>query len=320
MVRHTFGQEAAAATNQRPDYPKVTASSIWQNGGHDAALAFDGDPETRWNAQDLSNVEQWLEVDFGIPQTFEKVAITEVFDRATSHRVECWDGQQWQTCVDGAQIGANRIHTFTAKTASRVRLFIPQVSSDTPSIAEFAVLDASGKNLAARPLIPGRVFANRISGRGTAWFIENPTPAALRETIEQALPQPDVTWLDPPTVDGGHLTYLHKEIAGRHFWFFANSSDTPVNTSVCLRGDYTLERWDPHTGHIEPHSSATSPPGTTVQLRLNPVPQSSSSANLAEYLAHDHTVPLSFIASRPPVASSPVPGRSTPGPPSTSPR
>jgi len=271
MIRHVFGAQAADALGQRPRYPKAGASSVWQRGGHDAALAFDGDPQTRWNAQDQKNADQWLEVDFGTPRTFEKVAINEVFDRVTSHRVECWDDQQWRTCVSGAGIGADRIHTFAPVTASRVRLFIPKVKSDTPSIAEFAVIDAGDTNLAALPSRPGRVFVNRNTNGGAAWFVENPTPAALRQTIDLALPQPDVTWADPPVVRGGHLSYLHKEIDGRHFWFFANSSDTPVKTPVCLRGVYSLKRWDPHTGRIEPCPAKCSAAGTSIQLQLDPV-------------------------------------------------
>jgi hypothetical protein len=85
------------------------------------------------------------------------------------------------------------------------------------------------------------------------------------------LPQPDVTWGKPPTVDGGHLSYLHKVIDGRHFWFFANSSDTAVNTPICLRGVYSLKRWDPHGGQIEPCPTKQAATDTTVQLRLDPV-------------------------------------------------
>ena len=196
-----LGQERRSARHDSPhlrrpgnrgswrasSYPKVRASSVWQGGGHDAALAFDGDPETRWNAQDQKTTDQWLEVDFGTPRTFQKVTITEVFDRATSHRVEYWDGQQWRICASGAEIGADRTHTFPPVTASRVRLFIPEVKSDTPSIAEFAVLDANGTNLAALSSRPGRVFVNRNANGGAAWFVENPTPAALRQVIDQAV-------------------------------------------------------------------------------------------------------------------------------------
>ncbi|NQT38946.1 MAG: discoidin domain-containing protein [Planctomycetes bacterium] len=271
MIRHIFGPQVAAARGQRPQYPKVGASSVWQGGGHDAASAFDGDPETRWNARDQNSADQWLEVDFGTPRTFEKATITEVYDRAASHRVEYWDSQQWQPCASGAEIGTTRTHTFAPVTASRVRLFIPEVKSDTPSIADFEVLDAGGTNLAALPSRRGRVFVNRNTGGGVAWFVENPTPAALRRTIEQALPQPDVTWADPPAVRGGYLSYLHKEIDGRHFWFFANSSDTPVNTRVCLRGNHSLERWNPHTGRIEPCPATSSAAGTAIELQLDPV-------------------------------------------------
>ena len=271
MIRHIFGAQVAEARDQPPEYPKIGASSVWQGGGHGAASAFDGDPETRWNAQDQNSADQWLEVDFGRPRTFEKVTITEVFDRATSHRVEYWDSQQWRTCASGAEIGATRTHTFTPVTASRVRLLIPEVRSDTPTIAEFAVFDAGGTNLAALPSRRGRVSVNRNTGGGTAWFVENPKAAALRQTIDQALPQPDVTWADPPAVRGGYLSYLHKEIEGRHFWFFANSSDTRVNTPVCLRGNHSLERWDPHTGRIEPCPATSSAVGTTIQLQLDPV-------------------------------------------------
>ena len=163
---------------------------------------------------------------------------------------------------------------FEPITASRVRLFIPEVKSDTPSIAEFAVLDSSGVNLAgtnSQTVRTFRTFVNRNSNGGVAWFIENPTTAALQQTVNEAMPNPDVKWNKPPTVQGGHLCYLHKVIDGHDFWFFTNSSDTPVDTSVCLRGVHVLERWDPHTGQIETQRMTTSDKSTCVQLRLAPV-------------------------------------------------
>jgi hypothetical protein len=130
---------------------------------------------------------------------------------------------------------------------------------------------ANGTDRAALPSRTGQVLAHRNDKGGAAWFIEHPTPAALRQAIDEALPQPDVAWADPPVVHGGNLSYLHKEIGGRHFWFFANSSDTPVATPVCLRGAYSLQRWDPHTGRIEPCPATTSPAGAAFQLQLQPV-------------------------------------------------
>jgi hypothetical protein len=271
MIRQIFGAQAGGPPPETPAYPRVRASSSWQAGGHEVALAFDGDPGTRWNAQDQKKADQWLEVDFGAPRTFGKARICEVFERATSHRIEYWDGREWRSCASGAGIGPDKTHTFAPVTASRVRLFIPGVKSDTASVAEFEVVDGSGVNLAALPARPTRTIVNRSSAGGTAWFIEKPVPAALRQVLGQALPQPDVAWPDPPTVRGGNLSCLHKEIEDRQFWFFANSSDTPVDTTVSLRGDVALERWDPHTGRIEPQAVARVAGRVIVPLRLPPV-------------------------------------------------
>ena len=62
---------------------------------------------------------------------------------------------------------------------------------------------------------------------------------------------------------------------GRDVYFFGNSSDTPVDTWVRLRGKHTLQVWDPHTGEIceceaEKFLEADSYL-TRVQLQLGPV-------------------------------------------------
>ena len=267
-IRSIFGAEAAGLSAVPARFPRISASSQWQGGGCDAAMSCDGDPTTRWNAQDQQNTDQWLELDFGAPRTFEKATICEVFDRVTAHRLEYWDGQQWCVCAAGAEIGPNRAHTFAPVTATRVRLCMAQVRSDTPSIAEFAVLDTNGTNLAARS---ARITVNHNAQGGTAWFVENPTTSALRQVVDEALPLGDVTWQEPPVVVGGHVSYLHKVIDGRHVWFFTNSSDTPVSTTVELRGEYVLERWDPHTGHIAACPATASAGRTSIPLELAPV-------------------------------------------------
>jgi hypothetical protein len=272
-VRHIFGPEAVLPPPEPPRYPKTTASSVWAAGGHDAAMACDGDPGTRWNARDGMRTGQWLEVDFGAPRTFKEVHIREVFDRALAHRVEAWDSGAWKVLAAGEGIGPDRVHSFSPAIASRVRLAIDSVRSDTPSIAEFEVLDPAGVNLALRPKNAGRLTSNRNGRGGAAWFVESPEPAALAKVFAEALPVPDVGWPDPPRVAGGNLTRLHKHIAGLEFFFFANSSDTPVSTPVRLRGRLRLERWDPHTGKIAPQP--TEPDGPTARLTLELPPVSS---------------------------------------------
>ena len=43
LIRHIFGAQAAESQSTRPRGPKTSASSVWQGGGCDVALAFDGD-------------------------------------------------------------------------------------------------------------------------------------------------------------------------------------------------------------------------------------------------------------------------------------
>jgi hypothetical protein len=100
--------------------------------------------------------------------------------------------------------------------------------------------------------------------------------------LKEAVPVPDVdiqqapTWPVKigPTYDGA-LTYLHKVKNGRDIYFFANSSDRPVDTNVILRGKKDLTICNPHSGEREQAQSGLSEvagqPVSTVHLVLSPV-------------------------------------------------
>jgi hypothetical protein len=133
------------------------------------------------------------------------------------------------------------------------------------------IFGANATDLSSASTSDPRITVNRNATGGTAWFVKNPVTPALQQVIDEALPRGDVTWKDPLVVVGGHVCYLHKVIDGRHVWFFTNSSDTPVSTTVELRGDYALERWDPHTGRIEPCPATVADGQTSVPLTLAPV-------------------------------------------------
>jgi hypothetical protein len=47
------------------------------------------------------------------------------------------------------------------------------------------------------------------------------------------------------------LSYLHRVKDGRNIYYFANSTDEPVETEVILRGKMTLQKWNPHTGETQ---------------------------------------------------------------------
>ncbi len=85
-------------------------------------------------------------------------------------------------------------------------------------------------------------------GPGRGYFLPEPTPEGLAKSLDEDAAPPDVAWRAPGKVEGGNLSYLHKVIEGRDVFFFANSSDQAVATSVRLRGSFAAELWDPHTG------------------------------------------------------------------------
>lgn len=129
---------------------------------------------------------------------------------------------------------------------------------------------------------------------GVAIFLPSPTPEVLEMALtvkpdtQGALSKVavyDVEFTDRPAVAGGNLTYLHKTLPEMEVYFFANSSETEVETTVVLRNperfgaEMRLERWNPHTGEQSALDSkptttspSTSPPDThtvrTTQFTL----------------------------------------------------
>jgi hypothetical protein len=86
---------------------------------------------------------------------------------------------------------------------------------------------------------------------GRAFFVPDPTAAALGAALDEGAAAPDVDWRGPAEVRGGNLSYLHKVIEGRDVYFFANSSDEKVETTVRVRGRFAaIESWDPHSGGV----------------------------------------------------------------------
>ncbi|MBN1420904.1 MAG: discoidin domain-containing protein, partial [Planctomycetes bacterium] len=275
-VRRAVAEMFGADAGKVSDFPRASASSSWAAGGYDPALAVDGDPETRWNAADGTKGGQWLEVDFGEEKTFERIIIQEAFDRTTAYRIEAWDGSAWSDCARGERIGSRKTETFPPVKASRVRLTIESIASDSVSIREFEIRDAAGRNLACRAAAP-IVRVNAAGGK--AWFVPSPRADALKAILAEAVPVPDVevevAGEDADDLPGGHLSAIHKVKDRRDIYFFANSSDATVDATVRLRGSLVLERWDPHTGEITACAaeilSRDGGQATQVRLHLAPV-------------------------------------------------
>ncbi len=240
---------------------RVTASSFWP--GYGPELVADGSSETRWNAQDGTSGDQWLAIDFGEKRSFDRVAISEVFDRVTSYSIQYLDGGRWVDCAGGTTLGQKTI-TFDRVTASKVRLYIHKIRSDSASIAEFA-LALGEKALIGRQ--PDPPIGSRNKHGGMAVFLKRPTAKTLQETLDRMLAVYDVRFEASKA-----LRYIHKIHDGRDIYFIANLGTAPISTWVELRGTLRPERWDPHTGEISKatyvHEKRRSTDITRVRVKL----------------------------------------------------
>jgi alpha-L-fucosidase len=120
---------------------KVKASNVFQkNSAYGPEKAFDGDPATRW-ATDAGTRDAWIEVDLGKPTTFNRIKISEAFDRIERFEL-CYrdNDRKWRTIVGGTKIGHNYSEQFEPVTVRNVRLNISR-ASEGPSIWEFHIFE-----------------------------------------------------------------------------------------------------------------------------------------------------------------------------------
>lgn len=251
--------------------PRVSASSTWAGGGYDPAMSMDGSLETRWNAADRRPGAQWLEVDFGHPETVASTVVNEPFDRVRGYRIQTWNGAAWVDQAKGERLGASKEDRFAPVATNKVRLLMETVAADSASISEWTLRDATGRNLLQRE----PTACHRNSKGGRAWFLPSPQADILRAVLDEALPDGDVVFEQTPAVSGGNLSYIHKVIEGRELYFIANSSDQAVDTWVRLPGKRVPELWNPHDGKVSPSEYeqvlGKAGPVTRVHVKLAPV-------------------------------------------------
>ncbi|MBA7478991.1 hypothetical protein ES707_14422 [subsurface metagenome] len=118
---------------------KARASNVYQNNPqHGPGKAVDDDPATRW-ATDSGVRKAWLEVGMGKPVTFNRVKISEAYDRVRKFELQYKNDDQWKTITDGTKIGFDYLKDFEPVTAGQVRLNILD-ATDGPTIWEFQLL------------------------------------------------------------------------------------------------------------------------------------------------------------------------------------
>ena len=118
---------------------KARASNVYQNNPqHGPDKAVDDDPATRW-ATDSGVKQVWLQVDMGKPMTFNRVKISEEYERVREFELQYKDNGQWKTITHGKKIGPDYVKGFEPVTAGQVRLNILD-ATDGPTIWEFQLL------------------------------------------------------------------------------------------------------------------------------------------------------------------------------------
>jgi len=128
-------------------------------------------------------------------------------------------------------------------------------------------------------------FAHPNSSGGRAFFVPQPEPKILDGILKEAVPVRDVDIRQAPAwpvkmnrAYEGALTYIHKVKDGRDIYFFANSTDNPMDADVVLRGRKSLSVWNPHTGEKSKSQITASEiggqPATTASSMSAPSPAS----------------------------------------------
>ncbi|MCU0788057.1 MAG: family 78 glycoside hydrolase catalytic domain [Verrucomicrobia bacterium] len=123
---------------------RMNASSMFVEGekgpGFEPFKANDGKMETSWKAGGKD--DQWLEVEWMKPQTFDKVVISESGDQIKNYRVQYWNGSTWRDLAAGTTCGRSKVHSFNQVTSGKCRLYFPG-TSEAVSIAEFDIHGAA---------------------------------------------------------------------------------------------------------------------------------------------------------------------------------
>jgi hypothetical protein len=75
-------------------------------------------------------VGEWLEIDFGIPITFDTVITREFRGFITKYKIQYWDGAEWKDAYTGGTMKdpSPKVDTFTPVTANKVRRIITSTS------------------------------------------------------------------------------------------------------------------------------------------------------------------------------------------------
>lgn len=212
---------------------RYSSSSNWP--GQTAHGAFDGDPNTNWQAAPgTSYAGQWVEIDFGKDSIFSQATISEYGTRTTGYRIEYLNGSTWKTAYTGTGIGASSTVSFPAVTGRKARLYFTS-GADTAIIYEMT--------LNATPAVSANLALNRSYASSTNWD--------ATQTADKAFDgDPNTNWQGRGATVAN--TWLQADFGTRKAFNTVTMSEYETRT-----GGYRIEYW---TGQ----GWATAYTGTTI--------------------------------------------------------
>lgn len=104
----------------------------------EAFRANDEDNETRWLSGETK--DQYLEVEWVKPQTFNQIIIDEFDRNITSYKLQYWVNGEWTDIIEATYCGANKTHNFQKVSSRKCRVFIVD-SKEAPSISEIKIFN-----------------------------------------------------------------------------------------------------------------------------------------------------------------------------------
>lgn len=188
-------------------------------------------------------------------------------------------------------------------------LFTGEVALRSALIGRDAEVQSLMQDLTGSAAQPSESFCMTHANGGAVAYIPEVTAQTLREALERLVPDADVLVTPLPQLEHedtgdvvfgvdysetsglfaafgaplkklpdnlmGELSYVHKIKEGRDLYYFINTTDHPLSTTVKLRGKMSLEAWNPHDGSISPWESKEEKIGdtdyTVLTLSLEPV-------------------------------------------------
>lgn len=135
-----FPDPIIETTNNLASIGRMNASTTFMKDEKlpefEAFKANDGDTETRWLATNTEN--QYLEIEWVKPQTFNSITINEFGDEIESYKIQYWDKGDWKDIVTGTLCGANKVHVFDTVASTKCRIYIVDAKK-SPSISELKI-------------------------------------------------------------------------------------------------------------------------------------------------------------------------------------